>query len=94
MDFHDLFEMVKSPRDLLAAMQGDEDVFVGISSEEGSWYLRLHLCWDEAGFEPLGGFDVTVPHALAERFRAEVVGQTGVRVREQDADSYYRSLMA
>jgi hypothetical protein len=93
-DFHGLFEMVKSPRDLLAAMPGDEDVFVGVSPEKGIWYLRFYLHGDQDGFELLGRFDVTVPHELAERFRAEVVGQMHLRALEQDADSYYRSIMS
>lgn len=94
LDFHGFFEMVKSPRDLFAATPGDEDVFVGVSPEVRSWYLRFRVSWDDNGFELSGRFDITVPHTLAERFRTEVLGRARTGIREQDADSYFRSITA
>jgi hypothetical protein len=38
-----LFEMVKSPREVLTAMLSDKDVFVEAALKRGAWYLRVYL---------------------------------------------------
>ncbi len=45
---HGLFEMVRSPRDILAEMPGDEDVFVDVAPRRGALVpARLSLVSSE-----------------------------------------------
>ena len=49
-DMHGLFEMVRSPRDILAEMPGDEDVFVDVAPRRGALVpARLSLVSSEQG---------------------------------------------
>jgi hypothetical protein len=93
IDFNDLFGIVRSPRSLLEAMPGDEDVLVGMAPQGNSWYLRFYLCWDEDGFDLLDRFDITLPECLAEGFRNEVARDAGVEIKEQSAESYYQTII-
>lgn len=88
--FHELFENVKSPRSLLQAMSGDEDVFVGIISNSESWYLRFYLSWDDEGYELSGRYDVTLPAFLAADYLSRM--QDTVKLEEQDATTYYNNI--
>jgi hypothetical protein len=90
--FDDLFSVVRSPRALLEAMPGDEDVFIGLAPEDSSWYLRVCLSWDDNGFNLLGRFDITLPRGLAERYKEEV-GGPGLEMVSRDAEAYYRSII-
>lgn len=76
--FHDLFADVAAPRSLLASMPGDDDVFVGYAPEDGRWYLRFCLEWDDTGQNLIGRFDVTVPYDLADAFRRDVAQVAGL----------------
>jgi hypothetical protein len=92
IDFEGLFGIVGSPRKLLEAMPGDEDVCIGVAPHNNSWYLRFYLGWDEEGINLQGKFDITVAEKLVERFRNEVARQAGIELKEQDAEAYYRSI--
>jgi hypothetical protein len=85
---HDLFAMVESPRALLQAMPGDENVFVGVAPLDGRWYLRMYLAWDDSGYTLAGRCDITVPESMAGRFRSEVVAQVETSPIEQTATSW------
>jgi hypothetical protein len=90
--FDDLFGIVRSPRSLLEAMPGDEDVFIGIAPEDDGWYQRFYLSWDDDGFNLLGRFDVTLPRALAGRYKDEV-GELELELVSQDSEVYYGSII-
>lgn len=90
MSLHELFEMVSSPRSLLAAMPGDECVFIGIAPDSHVWYLRFYLSWDDEGFDLSGRFDITLPTHLAPTFRERMLGV--VELKQQDAEAYYSTL--
>jgi len=92
LDYAKLFEIIRSPRDLLRAMPGDEDVFIGVAPASGQWYLRFYLAWDDDGFKQMGQFDVTVPSPLAASFRKEVVKELKIPLTEEDADKYYAAI--
>ncbi len=91
---HHLFEMVQSPRTLLAAMPGDEDVFVGVAPDSGGWYLRFYLRWADDDVSLVGRFDITVSAPHADRLRQRVFTALSLPVREQEAGAYYRSIGA
>jgi hypothetical protein len=87
--FHDLFRMIDTPRSLLAAMPGDFQVRVGVAPAEGPWYLRFILEWDDDEAHLEGEFDLTLPPALAVRYRQEVVRVLAFAVVEEDARAYF-----
>ncbi len=87
---HELFEIVKSPQALLAAMQGDDDVFIGVAPDSQLWYLRFYLSWDDEGFELNGRFDITLPADLAPSFKQRVLDS--VNMEEQNAETYYNKI--
>jgi hypothetical protein len=93
MDFNQLFAMINSPRALLETVPDDDYVFVGVAPVAGGWYLRFRVEWDDDGFDLLGRFDVTVPESLVGQFRTEVVWPLSLDLSEQDADSYYQSII-
>jgi hypothetical protein len=92
IDFHGLFKIIGSPRDLLYRMTTDDDVFIGIAPTDNTWYLRFYLNWDEDGFNLIGRFDITLSHELATRFRDEVVKSLPAQLSEQDSQTYYASI--
>lgn len=90
ISIHQLFEIVKSPQSLLAAMQGDEEVFIGVAPASQLWYLRFYLSWDDEGFELRGRFDITVPSNLAASFKQRALDSA--TLEEQDAQAYYKNI--
>jgi hypothetical protein len=92
IDLPRLFQMVESPRALLWHMSDDDNVFIGIAPHDQSWYLRCYLRWDEEGFNLIGRFDITLPPRLVERFRKEMAEVNAIRLQEEDAETYYRSI--
>jgi hypothetical protein len=91
-NFDALFSVINSPRSLLEAMPGDDDVFIGVAPDDGSWYLRFYLAWNDEGLDLLGRFDITVPQALAERYTKEVVEGLNIGMERQEAQAYYKSI--
>lgn len=90
VSIHELFEIVESPRSLLAAMPGDENVFIGVAPDSELWYLRFYLSWDDEGFELSGRFDITLPTYLASGFQQRMIN--AVDLEEQDAEAYYNTI--
>ena len=90
ISLHELFEIVKSPQSLLAAVPDDDFVFVGVAPDSQLWYLRFCLAWDDTGFELNGRFDITLPTDLAARFKQRVLD--AVDMEEQNAQAYYNSI--
>ena len=90
ISIHELFEIVKSPQALSAAMQGDDHVFIGVAPDSQNWYLRFYLAWDDEGFELNGRFDITLPADLAASFKERVL--ESVDMKEQDAEAYYSTI--
>ncbi len=92
VNFDTLFNLINSPRALLESMPGDEDVFIGVGPDDGNWYLRFYLAWDDEGFDLFGRCDITVSQALAERYMKEVVEGLNLEMERQDAGVYYQSI--
>ena len=92
IEFHDLFEIIGSPRALLAAMTGDDNVFVGIARLDASWYLRFYVDWDDDDCNLVGRFDITLPQTDATVFRNDVANTIGLDLTEQDAQTYYDTI--
>lgn len=90
LDLHGLFSLVESPRALLEAMPGDDDVFVGIAPMDGAWYLRFYAAWDDDGWELLGRFDITLPADLAAPIAETVRERIDLVLEQQDATAYYQ----
>ena len=80
-DFHGLFQLVQTPRALLAATPGDEYVCVGIAPEDRAWYLRFRADWDDQGENLVGFYSLTVDGGLARGFEGEVIPQLECPVR-------------
>lgn len=92
IDYSLLFQTVQSPRSLLQAMSGDDDVFVGIAPEDHSWYLRFYLHWDEDGYHLLGRFDITLPYSFVDSFRTDVIRALDIPMVEMSSAAYYLSI--
>lgn len=90
ISLHELFEMVSSPRSLLAVMPDEESVFIGIAPDSHLWYLRFHLSWDDEGFELSGRFDITLPIHSAPAFQQKMDGFT--QLERRDAKAYYSAI--
>jgi hypothetical protein len=73
IDFHGLFALIQTPRDLLAASPDDDYVYVGVVPGDRRWYLRFRAEWDDEGESLVGAFSVTLGDALFETFEVEIV---------------------
>jgi hypothetical protein len=94
LSFHDLFGIVGTPRSLLEAMPGDDLVFVGVSNNDRSWYLRFFVDWDYEDEHLLGGFSLTIDSSLAARFQTNVVSVLQCLVHQAAADEYFARIHA
>jgi len=61
IEFQNLFPLVHSPRTLLESTPDDFLVFVGIAPENGEWYLRYRVEWDDNETNLIGQFAVVFP---------------------------------
>ena len=103
--FKKLLEDVKTPQAMALIMRCERMVHVGVAPVRSPWYLRFYLDEDIAYFlnrgsydprrvpEFINKFDVTLPPALADRFRREVVPKLPCEVTEQDSVMYYDSII-
>ena len=91
--FDELFKIIDSPENLLRAMTGNFDVFVGVAPKDNSWYLRFYLDWEENEENSVGRFDVTFPPKLAEIFEKQILKQFGLEIKRQNAAQYYQSIV-
>ena len=87
--FHDLFAMIETPRAIFEATPDDNEVFVGIASEDAGWYLRFRAELDSDDRSIVGNFAVTVPSERAPAFGMEVAALSQHRLIEEAADRYY-----
>jgi hypothetical protein len=87
----ELLRIVSSPESLSQAMPGDFCVFIGIAPADNSWYLRFYL--NDEDDEVTARYDITFSEATAERFKPAVLKPFGLSVNEQDAETYYRSII-
>jgi hypothetical protein len=104
--FKKLLENVKTPQAMASIMPCETMVHVGVAPVRSPWYLRFYLDEDIAdllkkgSYEPRrvpefsNKFDVTLPPALADRFRCEVVPKLPCEMTEQDSVMYYDSITA
>jgi hypothetical protein len=89
LDCHGLFALVATPRSLLDAMTGDEQVFVGISPEDNSWYLRFLVDWDDSGEALVGEYSLTLAPLLVAKFNASIVPQLDCSISNEDSIPYF-----
>jgi hypothetical protein len=87
-----LFDIARSPKSLLEAMPGDHDVFIGIAPKDNAWYLRFYLDWEENEINIVGRFDITLPPALASKYKDEVIDELNLKMEEKDSEKYYQSI--
>lgn len=92
LDFHGLFHLVGTARDLLAATPHDDQVYVGIAPKDRSWYLRFCGAWDDKGEKLLGEFSLTLPDVTAARFRSDVVGQLECAMKQENSRSHFQNI--
>ena len=92
INIHDLFDIVGTGRSIIETTPGDDNVFVGIGPPTGQWYLRFRAEWDDDGNSIIGWFDFTLPDALANSFREDVVPQLSCAMIEESADEYFRRI--
>jgi hypothetical protein len=92
-DFDGLFKMTRSPKELLQAMTADDEVFVGVAPDDGKWYLRFYLFWDDDGFRLLGRFDLTLPPRLEAEYQVEVVQKLNLEMTARESAVYYESII-
>ena len=94
LNFHDLFGVVGTPRSLLEAMPGEDLVFVGISNNERSWYLRFFVDWDDEGERLLGGFSVTINSSLVDGFQFKLVPVLECPTQREGSEAYFDLIQA
>lgn len=92
LDFGGLFDIVKTPADLIEAIQGDTYVRVGIAPMDCKWYLRFYVDAHDPEATLEGDFDLTLPDEMASGFREGVARELGCTLQQEDAWSYYRRL--
>ena len=92
ISFHEFFTSIGSPRDLLRTSSDDEGVFVGVAPSDDVWYLRFRCVWDDDGFNVIGKFDFTLPKAMIESFRTEVLRELTITLEEKDEASYFAEI--
>jgi hypothetical protein len=80
-DFHGLFQLVQTPRALVAATPGDDHVCVGIAAEDRAWYLRFRTDWDDRDENLVGFYSLTLGDALVKSFEGDVIPQLDCPVR-------------
>jgi hypothetical protein len=85
-DLHGLFQLVQTPRDLLAATPDDDYVYLGVVPEDRRWYLRFRAEWDDQGEALVGAYSVTLSDALRETFEAEIVPTLECPIRRAATD--------
>ncbi len=85
-DFHGLFHLVQTPRDLLASTSDDAHVHVGVVAGNRSWYLRYRAEWDDQGETLDGGYWVTLSDELIEMFEAVIVPTLECPIRRAAPD--------
>jgi hypothetical protein len=90
-DFHGLFQLVQTPRDLLAATPDDDYVHVGVVPEDRRWYLRFRAEWDDQGELLVGAYSLTLGEALCEAFEAEIVPTLESPIRRAAPDEEWAS---
>jgi hypothetical protein len=93
IDIHGLFSMVKSPRSIYESTPDEEYVRIGVATPCGEGYLRFSAWWDEEGEALEGYYDVTFAPDLATKFHREVVSGLEAIVKEEDAQSYFASII-
>lgn len=92
LDFGGLFDILKTPADLIEAIQGDDYVRVGIAPMNCKWYLRFYVDAHDPEATLEGDFDITLPEEMALDFREHVVAELGCPLQEEDAVAYYRRI--
>lgn len=91
-DIHDLFEIAKTPRAIYEAMQGDDNVRIGVTTKDFKWYLRIYACWDEEDNKLEGVFDITLSEETTEGFRKTVLPKISCELVEESSEEYYRRI--
>lgn len=74
-------------------MPGDDDVFVGIYSNEFPLYLRFYIYWNDDETGLIGRFDITFPTEIAGQFRDEIVSTCRIGLKEMHSAEYYQSII-
>jgi hypothetical protein len=70
-------------------MPGDDDVFVGFSDKQNSWYLRFYLNWNDSGQTLVGRFDLTLVPDLANEFEKAILPRVGCDLTKEKATDYF-----
>ncbi|MDP4147011.1 MAG: hypothetical protein Q8936_21475 [Bacillota bacterium] len=91
--YDDLFDIIETPRTIFENMPGDDWVYIGVSSEVNSWYLRFYLDWNRNDEHLLGRFDITVPLKMGNEFENEVISKLDFSIKKEDSKSYYERII-
>ncbi len=84
LDFHGLFNLVKTPKDLVHAMPGYPEVYLGFTPIKPIWYLCFYTDWDNLGEQLLGRFEITIHPNLAYLFEKSVSPRLGFFLTRND----------
>jgi hypothetical protein len=87
--FHELFQILETPRAIFEATRDDDEVFVGIAPEDARWYLRFRAEWDADYQNIVGRFSVTLPPESAPILKGEIAPSLSKRFREESAEAFY-----
>lgn len=84
--FHELFEMIETPRAVFDATPDEHAVFVGVAPEDARWYLCFCAEWDAVQKNIVGRCAVILTSGLVAQFRNEVVVSEVHRMVEESSD--------
>ena len=73
-DYHDLFQVVGTPRSLIESMTGDHRVFIALSPQSRTWYFRFFAEWDDDDDTKLiGEYSISLAQPLVAPFSDDVL---------------------
>ena len=72
IDFHELFQLIGTPRWLIESMTGDHRVFNALSPLDRRWYLQFYADWDDDDANLVGEYSIVVENKLVDLFAEKV----------------------
>jgi len=88
----ELWGMIESPKSLLSAMTGEELVFLGVSDQDNTWYLRFTADTEFDSDTIIAAYSFTCCKTIALRFRQSILPLTRAEMRILASAEHYHQL--
>lgn len=93
-DIHGLFQMVGTPRSLIENMTGDHRVFIALSPQDRTWYLRFFADWDDDDANLVGEYSISLAQPLVTAFCSEVLARLKCTPAREAVLPYFQRIEA